>query len=109
MSTLLDPFVLLAAGGAGTVVLGLVLALRAWRALPAAEQAFLAMSLRLGLGRRQRAALRRMAADSGVAPVALLLSPTAFNHACASVAAAGGPAGEVIARLRHRLGWNPAA
>ncbi len=95
----LDPFVALAVCGAVVTLAGAGLGVRAWRRLGPADQAFLAVCLRMGIGGRGRSLLRRMAADSGVAPVSLLLSPSVF----ARCAAGHRPADEGSRRLAEVL------
>lgn len=99
----LDPLLVMAVAGAVVMAVGVALALRAWLKLAPAEQAFIALSLRMGLGRRSRSVLRQMAADSGIAPVALLLSPTAFDTASASVKTSDERSARLVQRLRARV------
>lgn len=104
----IDPVLAIVALGLAVMALGAAIALRAWLRLAPAEQAFIAVSVRMGVGRRARAVLRQMAADSGVAPVALLLSPTAFEAASANMKMGmkrGDERSErALARLRERVG-----
>ncbi len=100
----LDPVPALASLGLLVMALGAAIALRAWLRLAPAEQAFIAISLRMGVGQRGRAVLRQMAADSGVAPVALLLSPTAFETASAHMKSSDPRSKRALTRLRQRVG-----
>ena len=99
-----DPVLAVTAVGLMVMALGAAIAVRAWLRLAPAEQAFIAISLRMGVGQRGRAVLRQMAADSGVAPVALLLSPTAFETASAHMKSGDPRSERAIARLRQRVG-----
>lgn len=95
----------LVGGGALVVLAGLgMLVMRLPRLAPA-EQAFVLLALRLGLGRRQRDALRRAARVAGVQPVALVLSPSALEFASARWQMANPQAGDgtLMRDLRRRL------
>jgi hypothetical protein len=54
---------------------------RAGRRLPVRERAFRRMASKLGLGRDTRALVQELAAQSGVDPLALLVSPAALRAA----------------------------
>ena len=104
-----DPVLAVTAVGLMVMALGAAIALREWLRLAPAEQAFIAISVRMGVGRRARSVLRQMAADSGVAPVALLLSPTAFETASANMKSRDEHSERAIARLRERVGATRSA
>jgi hypothetical protein len=79
----------LAVLGALMVAGGILLLIRCYNRRDAAGCAFVSLSRRLGLCRRERRVVRRLAERSGVAPVALLLSGSALRRAVAEAEEAG--------------------
>ncbi|MCB9845184.1 MAG: hypothetical protein H6811_04260 [Phycisphaeraceae bacterium] len=69
------------------------------------EHAFRSLARRLGLGRRDRALVRRLATRQSVQPVALLVSPGGLRIAIEAAVSqpTGRPDARALARLEHRL------
>ncbi len=67
------------------------------RACPPAERAFLLMSRRLGLDRSARGLIKEIAAECGLEPLTLLVSPSALHDALTRIDRQ---------RWRERAGWR---
>ncbi len=83
------PWMMVCVGGGLMAGVSLHSLWRRYARLPDAERAFLLLSFRLRLGRRERAAVREMARAIGGAPVALLVSETALQRGIEAVGAVG--------------------
>ena len=92
------------------LVIAVLVGVGAWiwwrRQAPSSERAFRALANRLLLGPRARGTLRRLARAHGRAtPAALILSPTAFEHALNKLRASDPESDEatIAERLAARL------
>ncbi|MFG0286177.1 MAG: hypothetical protein ACF8R7_17305 [Phycisphaerales bacterium JB039] len=72
---------------------------RIWARLPVEERAFCLLALRLGLGRRWRRQIERIAAHGKTSPIAVALSPGALGR----LGPGAGIAPEDLAALQRRL------
>ena len=97
------PWLMMIVGAALVVGVLLQSAWKWYAHLPEAERAFLQMSWRLRLGRRERAVVRRLAAGIGAAPVALLVSETAFRRAMGVIGAEETVVRRAVNRIEGRV------